>query len=246
MFKTSASTTRRWVVRVCVVAAFAAGAAGVATPALAVTGYSAAGVVNMRPAPDTTGTPLTQTSDGQQLDIRCQAAGETVNGSAIWDFTMVNGHTGYLSDYFVNGTPFAQFDSRLPRCGTTGTRVYGQIASGNHGLGGQCTYGALEQWHNATGYYPLWTGDAKDWKNSAGAYGWMVVLDAQPRSIVVFQPSVQGADATYGHVAWVESVESRSDGLYVHILEMNASAGLWNYDRRVVKDILGMSYILAP
>ena len=129
-----------------------------------------------------------------------------------------------MSDNFVNGTPYAQFDPRIPRCGDAGTRVYGQRASVNLGVAGQCTYGALEQWHNATGYYPLWAGNAKDWKDSAGAYGWLVVLDARPRSIVVFQPGVHGADPTSGHVAWVESVETRSDGLYVHILEMNGDS----------------------
>lgn len=246
MFELAGSTARRWVVRACVVAAVAGGAIGIATPAMALGGYSAAGVVDLRPAPDTTGGPLTQTSDGQALDLRCQAQGETVSGTAIWDFTTVNGRAGWVSDNFVNGTPYAVFDSRLPRCGDSGTRVKGQTTSGNHAVGGQCTWGALEQWYAATGYYPYWSGNAKDWKNSAGSNGWMVVLNAQARSIVVFQPGVQGADATYGHVAWVESVESRSDGLYVHILEMNGPAGAWNYDRRVVKDVLGMSYILAP
>ncbi len=235
----------RWPRRLAVVALAVTGAIGLmAAPAMAVTGYSAGGVVNLRPTPDTSQAPLTQTNDGQALDIICQTSGQNVNGSAIWDYTTVNGRTGFLSDYFVNGTRYAQFDSRIPRCGAT--RRWGATVGGNLGLGGQCTYGALIQFHNATGVYPAVYGNAKDWKASAQQNGWTVVLDAEQRSIVVFQPGVQGADATYGHVAWVEGVDMRADGRYVHILEMNGPAGAWNWDRRVVKDVLGMSYILAP
>jgi CHAP domain. len=218
--------------------------AGTAVPALAVTGYSADGAVNLRPTPDTSQAPLTQTYNGQPLDIICQAWGQNIGGSAVWDYTTVNGRTGFLSDYYVNGTPYAVLDWRIPPCGAT--RQWGAIAGGNTGLGGQCTYGAMIQFHNATGVYPAVYGNARDWDASARQNGWTVVLDAEQRSVVVFQPGVQGADPNYGHVAWVEDVEMRSDGRYVHVLEMNGSAGPWNWDRRVVKDVWGMSYILAP
>lgn len=52
---------------------------------------------------------------------------------------------------------------------------------------------------------------------------WTVVLDAEPRSIVVFEPGVHGADVTYGYVAWVDTVENRSDGRWITITEMNAT-----------------------
>jgi hypothetical protein len=45
--------------------------------------------------------------------VQCQNYGTVVNGSAIWD--KVNG--GFISDFYVNGTPFNAFDGRLPRCG---------------------------------------------------------------------------------------------------------------------------------
>ena len=72
------------------------------------------------------------------------------------------------------------------------------------------------------------------------------MLDAEPRSIVVFQAGVAGADRTHEHVAWVDSVEQRSDGRYVHITEMNGTAGQLRWDTRVVKDVAGMSYVLVP
>jgi surface antigen len=57
---------------------------------------------------------------------------------------------------------------------------------------------------------------------------------------------VHGANAMYGHVAWVDSVESRPDGLYVHVTEMNGAAGLGRWSTQIWKDVPGMSYILAP
>lgn len=57
---------------------------------------------------------------------------------------------------------------------------------------------------------------------------------------------MQGADPTYGHVAWVDSVEQRADGLYINITEMNGAAGPGVYNTRTVQDVVGMSYILAP
>jgi len=46
-------------------------------------------------------------------------------------------------------------------------------------------------------------------------------------------------------MAWVTGVEHRSDGVYINIVEMNwRGLGIWS--TRTVKDIRGMSYILAP
>lgn len=124
-------------------------------------------------------------------------------------------------------------------------RTWGTTASSNTAQWGQCTWGAKEKFKQATGVYPALTGNAKDWDTSARNTGWTVVLDAEARSIVVFEPGVQGANATYGHVAWVDSVEYRSDGRWIHITEMNyKGVGVWS--QRVVKDVGGMSYILAP
>lgn len=86
-------------------------------PAKAVAGYSAVGSgLALRSAPSTTAAVITRFANGQPLDIACQTTGTVVIGSAIWD--KISGTQGYVSDYFVNGTPYAAFDSRLPRCGT--------------------------------------------------------------------------------------------------------------------------------
>jgi Cutinase len=59
---------------------------------------------------------------GTGIDIACQTGGESVTAagfgtSPIWD--KLNGYGGgYISDLFVQETPYAQFDPRLPRCGT--------------------------------------------------------------------------------------------------------------------------------
>lgn len=88
-----------------------------ASPAQAVAGPSAAGSgLALRSAPSPAAAVITRFTDGQPLDIECQTTGTVVNGSAIWD--KISGTQGYVSDYFVNGTPYAVFDSRLPRCGT--------------------------------------------------------------------------------------------------------------------------------
>lgn len=125
-------------------------------------------------------------------------------------------------------------------------RAIGATEAANSGAAGQCTWGAKEKFYEATGLRPAIYGNALDWDTSAAANGWSTVLDAQARSIVVFEPGVQGADPTYGHVAWVDSVEQRADGLYINITEMNGAAGPGNYNTRTVKDVVGMSYILAP
>jgi surface antigen len=181
------------------------------------------------------------------VSLHCQKVGQqvTVSGygtSSIWDY--VTGR-GYMSDLGIRETLYAQPDPRLPNCDQSSSRSFGRTEASNSAPWGQCTWGAKEKFHQATGVYPALYGNAKDWSASAGNAGWTVVADAEARSIVVFQPGVQGADRTNGHVAWVDSVEFRADGRYVHITEMNA-VGFGQWSNRVLKDVAGMSYILAP
>lgn len=124
--------------------------------------------------------------------------------------------------------------------------LVGSTARRNIAPPGQCTWGAFEMFHRATGMWPRITGDAWLWHFTAPANGWSVVPYPRPRSIVVFQPKVQGASSRYGHVGWVESVQKRFDGRWVTFVEMNGTAGPGRWDRRTVRDVSGMSYILAP
>jgi hypothetical protein len=88
---------------------------GVASPASAVGGYTVAQEgLALRAQPNASATLLRRYSAGQALDIECQTTGQNINGSAVWD--KIAGTGGYVSDFYVNGTPFAVFDSRIPRC----------------------------------------------------------------------------------------------------------------------------------
>jgi surface antigen len=70
---------------------------------------------------------------------------------------------------------------------------------------GQCTYWANMRYHQLTGHWVPWIGDAYEWASQALSYGWMVANRPNPHgySIMVIQPQIQGA-GSYGHVAVVE------------------------------------------
>jgi len=126
-------------------------------------------------------------------------------------------------------------------------RAVGQRRPVNSGTDGQCTWGALQKWFEAGGYYPALEGNAADWADSARAHGWTVVTDPQPRAIVVFQPWLPGV-SPYGHAAWVNAVSERGDGTWVNITEMNngSHGGAGQWWTRDAMNVPGMSYILMP
>ena len=69
---------------------------------------------------------------------------------------------------------------------------------------GNCTW-----WASFKGSYlpdTSW-GNAWQWKQAAISEGFSVGTTPQANTVVVFQPGVQGVDSTYGHVAYVESVD---------------------------------------
>lgn len=67
---------------------------------------------------------------------------------------------------------------------------------------GQCTYWADYYYHQLTGHWVPWGGNADAWAAGAGASGWVVSGSPHVYSIIVLQPYVQGASG-YGHVAVV-------------------------------------------
>lgn len=77
---------------------------------------------------------------------------------------------------------------------------------GNSYPEGQCTYYANARYHELTGFYVPWTGNAKDWASLANGSGWTVSATPVAPSIICLQPGIQGANAVYGHVGVVESV----------------------------------------
>jgi surface antigen len=194
---------------------------------------------------------------GGVAHLNCYVCGQAVRGyyspwipNGGWDNIWYKTDEGfYVADVDIStnsNSPVA------PACSSSTTdlpipgRATGRKSYVNLGVAGNCTWGAYNKWYNSVGgYYPALAGNAKDWRSSARANGWTVVDDAQARSIVVFQPGVQGAGSA-GHVAWVDSIQRRGDGTYVSITEMNYGGALGVWHLRTLKDVAGMSYILAP
>ena len=101
--------------------------------------------------------------------------------------------------------------------------------SGNSGYDGftygQCTYWADLRYHQLTGYWVPWSGDAYAWAAGASASGWIVSRTPHVPSIIVLAPGVQGAGG-FGHVAVVERINS--DGsVYVSTWNWYAGGGGW-------------------
>lgn len=91
--------------------------------------------------------------------------------------------------------------------GVTGGNGGASDGVGNHFFYGQCTYWAAFRYHQLTGHYPPWLGNAGDWAYNAAPYGWVVTSTPHLHSIIVLAPGVQGAGG-YGHVAIVESINA--------------------------------------
>jgi surface antigen len=77
--------------------------------------------------------------------------------------------------------------------------------SANRFFYGQCTYWANMRYHELTGHWVSWLGNAAQWYYGARAAGWSVSSMPHLPSIIVLQPGVQQA-GWYGHVAVVERI----------------------------------------
>lgn len=89
---------------------------------------------------------------------------------------------------------------------------------------GQCTYWANMRYHELTGHWVPWLGNAADWAWQAPNYGWRTASYPNPNgpSIIVLAPYTQGAGA-YGHVAVVES------GVSAAAAAKGVSTSNWNW-----------------
>ncbi|MEB4613880.1 CHAP domain-containing protein [Leucobacter sp. M11] len=207
------------------------------------TGTVLSGPLNIRAQPTTTAKVLRVTPKGKPVSLGCHTLGPAITGpygvSKLW-YSVTGG--GWASDAFLEtGSNRAV----TPLCASSVARPLGATRAGNWaGDTGQCTWLAYEKAKQFSGAYPALTGNARDWAASARATGWAVSLDAQPNSIVVFQPGVHGAFGA-GHVAWATKTQQRADGRYVFVQEMNFRG--WRVtSERWVKDVPGMSFILLP
>src|SRR5260221_2578360 len=96
----------------------------------------------------------------------------------------------------------------------------------NHFALGECTYWADLRYHQLTGYWVPWTGNAYQWAAGAAASGWVVSSTPKVPSIIVLQPGVQGAYGV-GHVAVVERINS--DGsVYTSNMNNYSNGGGWD------------------
>lgn len=95
---------------------------------------------------------------------------------------------------------------------------------------GQCTYWANYRYHQLTGFWVSWIGDADQWAIGAKAAGWNVSTSPHVPSIIVLMPYIQGAYGV-GHVAVVESVNDSVTPEIVHTSNMNwyANGGSWGH-----------------
>lgn len=77
----------------------------------------------------------------------------------------------------------------------------------------ECTFWADERYHQLTGYFVPWDGNAYQWSGQASKYQWNESNSPTVPSIVVLQPGIQGSDPINGHVGVVEKVNA--DGTFV-------------------------------
>jgi len=113
---------------------------------------------------------------------------------------------------------------------------------------GNCTRYASERFGQFSGFFPALSGDghAQNWNDAAAREGWLVLPFPATQSMVVFEPYVQNSGSV-GHVAWVDAMQPRSDGTYVHVWEMNMPETNFNrVSQRWVRHVAGMSYVMAP
>lgn len=82
---------------------------------------------------------------------------------------------------------------------------------------GYCTYWANARYHELTGNWVTWIGNAYQWVDGATQAGWHVSTSIHIPSIIVLMPGVQGASG-YGHVA---VAEKQVDSTTVYTSNMN-------------------------
>lgn len=122
-----------------------------------------------------------------------------------------NNNTGLVAAQAATATAVTQdgYDA-----GSTAqyTYVYQATLPGagyDHFAAGQCTYWASYRYHQLTGYWVPWYGNAWEWYGAAyNSPDWIASSTPHVPSIVVLAPGVQGASWTYGHVAVLEAINA--------------------------------------
>lgn len=115
-------------------------------------------------------------------------------------------HYAYVASAPTAAPTSAVSSAAITSAGSSSAADSGSLARFAYG---QCTYWANMRYHQLTGHWVPWLGNADQWAAGAAADGWVVSGKPNPSgpSIIVLQPYVQGAGA-YGHVAVVERVNA--------------------------------------
>ncbi len=132
-------------------------------------------------------------------------------------------------NYSAGNSTISRNITPTPTASTSGGGSGASDGDGNHFFYGQCTWWAAYRYHQLTGHYPPWLGNAGAWAYGASAYGWVVSGTPRVPSIIVLAPGVQGA-GDYGHVAVVESINA--DGS-VNTSNFNWGAGHFGVETMV-------------
>ncbi len=103
-------------------------------------------------------------------------------------------------------TQVAQTDGYDPYAHLSNVPAYATGSTLNRFYWGQCTYWANLRYHEVSGVWVPWLGDAYQWYGQAIAAGWHTSDRPNPNgySIMVLAGYVQGSLTYYGHVAVVE------------------------------------------
>lgn len=118
-------------------------------------------------------------------------------------------------------------DGYDPRAGTSP-----QIVNSGGSLNwpvGQCTYWANYRYHQLTGYWVSWSGNADQWVAGARMAHWQVSTTPHIPSIIVLMPGVEGASSAYGHVAVAEKLIN-STTVYTTTMNWYANGGGFNIE----------------
>jgi hypothetical protein len=185
---------------------------------------------NVRAAPTTASAVLTTVAEGASVTVECQAFGETIRGTDVWDFLPAYG--GYVSDAFV----LTGYDGRspsLPECGSSAPPPGGQlrdrivsVAWAEVGNGHDPKYGGDPSWEWCSVFatwvwrqagvdipnYPF-TGDVFGWGQARGLAVWGSA-GVRPGDVVLYGTG-PSTPSTSTHIGVV--VEVQGDGRLVTV-----------------------------
>jgi surface antigen len=116
-----------------------------------------------------------------------------------------NNNPNLIQQQAATATAVNQLDGYESNQGNTGSPSYSSSGGPNRFAYGNCTYWANMRYHQLTGNWVPWSGNAGAWAFGATASGWVVSQTPRVPSIIVLQPGVQGA-GWFGHVAIVERI----------------------------------------